>query len=367
MHSADLPASIYEPDELVFDSRERDQLIRDALSMAAQAPAFGALPAPRFQFGPSMTRYNRVEGFSTGLLVEQQLGGGYVASAVGRFGAADQVPTAELSLMRTNLNATVRLNGYSRLVSANDWGDPLSFGSSISAFLFGRDEGFYYRASGAELLWSTDRGPRLDWRAFGERQRAAPQRTTYSLGGTFIPNIEAASGASAGLAVRFHHTYGLDPRGFRAIADLRLEGAGGDSTYGRGALDLTIARALFAKFAAALTVAGGSSAGALPVQRRWFLGGTQTVRGQSPDTAQSGNAFWLGRMELARSMAGVRASLFGDAGWTGDRSRVHEPGRPMSGVGVGLSGLDGIIRLDVARGLYPRKQTRVNLYLDARF
>jgi hypothetical protein len=39
----------------------------------------------------------------------------------------------------------------------------------------------------------------------------------------------------------------------------------------------------------------------------------------------------------------------------------------MSGVGIGLSALDGLIRFDVARGLYPRKQTRLSLYLDARF
>jgi hypothetical protein len=28
---------------------------------------------------------------------------------------------------------------------------------------------------------------------------------------------------------------------------------------------------------------------------------------------------------------------------------------------------DGIVRFDVARGLYPRKQWRFDLYLDARF
>jgi hemolysin activation/secretion protein len=63
----------------------------------------------------------------------------------------------------------------------------------------------------------------------------------------------------------------------------------------------------------------------------------------------------------------VRTSLFGDIGWVGDRTKVSEVGRPLSGVGIGFSGLDGLVRLDVARGLYPRKETRVNLYLDARF
>jgi Omp85 superfamily domain len=336
--------------------------------MAAQAPlSLSALPLPRFQFGLSMTRYNRVEGFSTGLGVEQQLGGGYVTGLVGRLGTADRVPELELSIARTNLSKTIRLNAYKRLVSASDWGDPLSFGSSLSAFLFGRDDGFYYRASGAEVLWTSERGVRLDWRAFAERQTTAVQKTSYSLGASFVPNISAAQVTSAGAAVRFLHTHGLDPNGFRTFTDLRLEGAGGDSAYGRAALDVTFSRNLFGPLAAALTTAGGTTVGNVPMQRRWFLGGTETIRGQRPDTAQSGNAFWLARLELAGTQVGFRTALFGDIGWAGDRTKLSDVGRPMSGVGVGFSALDGLIRLDVARGLYPQKQTRVNLYLDARF
>jgi hypothetical protein len=368
MRSADLPPSIYDPGEEVFGSAEREQMVAVALSMAAQAPfLLGTLSAPRIQLGPSMTRYNRVEGFSTGVLLEQQLGGGYVATAIARMGTADRVPNVELALARTNATRTIRLNGYHRLVSVNDWGSPLSFGSSISAFLFGRDEGFYHRATGAELSWTTDRGRRLDWRLFAERQRSAEQRTDFSLGGTFVPNIAAATVTSVGVGVRSLYSLGLDPRAFRAYADLRLEAAGGDSTYGRGALDLTLSRPLLRGVDAAVTLAGGSSVGALPVQRRWFLGGTETVRGQSADTAQSGNAFWLTRLELARPLTAMRLSLFGDLGWTGDRTAIADVGRPLSGAGIGLSMLDGLIRLDVARGIHPRKQTRVTLYLDARF
>ena len=368
MHSADLPASIYDEGEDVFGSAEAERLAASALSMAAQASiSFGALPRPRFQLGPSMTRYNRVEGLSTGLLVEQELGGGLSTRAVGRFGFADRVPNFELSVARTNFSQTIRLNAYRRLVSANDWGNPLSFSSGLSAFFFGRDEGFYYRATGAEVLWTSERGVQIEWRAFAERQRSAIQQTDYSLGATFVPNIAATGGSFAGGGVRILHTAGLDPRGFRAFTDLRLEGAGGESSYGRAALDVTLSRGLFGRLDAALTLAGGSTVGDVPSQRRWFLGGAQTVRGQSPDTAQSGNTFWMGRAELARVHTGFRTSLFGDLGWAGDRARLSEIGRPLSGVGVGLSALDGLIRFDIARGLYPRKQTRLNLYLGATF
>ncbi|HEY9226099.1 MAG TPA: BamA/TamA family outer membrane protein [Gemmatimonadaceae bacterium] len=368
INSPDLPASLYAPREEMFGSTDAEKTLLKTLSMAAQPPfSLFALSPPRMQLGPSMTRYNRVEGFSTGLLLEQQLGGGFVATGIGRFGVADRMPSAELSIGRTNLSKTITLSAYRRLVSANDWGSPLSFGSGLSAFLFGRDEGFYYRATGSELLWSSDRGARLDWRLFAEQQTGATQRTSYSVAGNFRPNIEATSGVSTGAAVRYVRELGVATRGFRAFTDLRLEGAHGDSSYGRAALDVTLSRALIGRLDGALTLAGGTSVGHLPPQRRWFLGGTETIRGQSADTAQSGNAFWMGRAELARTSTGFRTSLFGDFGWVGDRTKISDIKRPMSGVGVGLSFLDGLIRFDVARGLYPREQTRVSLYLGARF
>ena len=107
--------------------------------------------------------------------------------------------------------------------------------------------------------------------------------------------------------------------------------------------------------------------GGVPSQRRWYLGGSQTVRGQSPDTAQSGNAFWLTRLEIGTNNPGVRPAVFGDLGWVGDRSQVRDIVRPMSGVGAGVSFLDGLFRFDVARGIYPRKQYRADLYLEAKF
>ena len=366
--SDSLSGAIFDANASQFNTTDRDALIAHALSLGAQAPfqLFGVVP-PRLDYGLSLSRYNRVEGFSTGLRVEQELGGGYLVSALGRYGFADHHLGAELSVARTNLRQTIALTGYDRLRSANDWGDPLSFHSSVPAFLFGRDDGFYFRTTGAELTWNTSRGPGVDWRLFVERQGTATQRTGFSVSGDFVPNIEANAGTSIGGGVRFSHVFGLDPRRLRAFAELRLEAAGGDSSYGRGAFDLTLSRPLVGAVVGALTVAAGSSAGELPTQRRWFLGGTQTIRGQSPDTAQSGNAFWLTRGEIGRDFRTHRVTLFSDLGWAGDRSALSAIGRPMSGVGLGLSAVDGAVRLDLSRGLYPRKQFRVDVSLGGRF
>ena len=115
-----------------------------------------------------------------------------------------------------------------------------------------------------------------------------------------------------------------------------------------------------------ITVAGGSSVGVLPTQRFWFLGGTQTIRGQRPGVA-AGDAFWMARAELAHGVGVVRPVVFGDIGWAGDRTQWRDIGQPASGVGVGTSIMDGLVRFDVARGIYPEKDWRVNAYLDARF
>jgi hemolysin activation/secretion protein len=167
--------------------------------------------------------------------------------------------------------------------------------------------------------------------------------------------------------MRWRHDTGLDPHRLRSATDLRLEGAAGDSTYGRAAMDVSLSTGLPLSLAAALTLSGGTSVGHLPPQRRWFLGGAYTVRGQSPDTVQSGNAYWLTRAEFGVDRSAYRYMLFGDLGWTGNRAAFRDVGRPMSGVGLGLSMMDGLIRIDMARGLYPRKQNRVSAYLNARF
>lgn len=373
-NSPDLPPSIYDPGEELFGTKELDAMKAEALSLSAQAPLqlrLAMMPPPTVSYGPSMMRYNRVEGLSLGASVEQELGGGYSALAVGRFGLADREPNAELTLTRTNLSESIHVSGYNRLVSASDWGRPLSFGSSFSAFLFGRDEGFYYRASGVELGGGQEAsfggGTRLEWRGFLERQRNAAVNTTFALDGADFPaNLVARRGTYAGFGTRISNSYGLDPNGLRVFSDVRLEVANGDSLYGRGAMDVTISRGL-GSVAGALTLSGGSSVGGVPSQRLWYLGGSQTIRGQSPDPAQSGNAFWMTRLELGGNDPGLRPTVFGDLGWVGDRNRIRDVGRPMSGVGTGVSFLDGLFRFDVARGLYPRKQFRVDLYLESKF
>ncbi len=370
MRSPELPPSIFDSNEELFTKQDMEQ-VQDMLGFNAQA-GFGPR-RPTFFYGPArnLLRYNRVEGLSAGLGMRQELGEGLALEARAQLGVADWAPNGELSLERSDGARTVRVGGYRRLVAANDWGTPLAFGASLNALLFGRDEGFYYRTLGAELVASGTRDARFEWRLFAERHDAAERETHFSLahalhGLEFADNISADEGALVGMGARLTRSLGLDPRGFRLFGDLRLEGASGDFTFLRGALDLTLSRAITDGLAGALTVSGGSSTGELPVQRMFFLGGTQTVRGQTPGT-NVGNAYWMARAELGTNFLAARPVVFYDVGWAGDRGDWRTPGRPMSGAGIGASFLDGLLRLDLARGIQPRERWTMNFYLDAAF
>lgn len=366
--SPEFKGSLLEAGESVFGTSDIDEL-KKALDFDLQA---GWMPQkPVTAWGLAHTRYNRVEGLSTGLQSSMILGRGYTVVAGARGSWADRQVNGDLSLERSNGRSTMRGTLFRRLAVASDFGAPLSFGAGLASLLYAGDEGFYYRAWGGELTGVTPRFGRTEWRVFAEQQWSAPMNTRFTLfrgaqDDRVLPNITADQAVQYGASVRMQKGWGLDPRGFRANADVRVEGAAGDFEYGRGLLDLTVSHGTPFGTQLAITSSAGGTAGTAPAQRAFQLGGLQTVRGLRPGT-MSGNAFWMGRGELALSQGAVKPVLFGDVGWAGDRKSFSSPGRPMSGVGVGASILDGMIRFDVARGLYPQQAFRIDLSVEARF
>jgi hypothetical protein len=78
----------------------------------------------------------------------------------------------------------------------------------------------------------------------------------------------------------------------------------------------------------------------------------------------TGTSLLRARGELARHFAFGAVALFADAGWAGDRAAV-EIGDGLASIGLGLSLVDGLIRLDGAWGLRgPGRDFRMELYLD---
>lgn len=366
-NSPDLPGSIYDANEQLWSTGDRDELIK-SLNFALQ-PGWGP-QMPTLEYGLALTRYNRVEGLSTGITATSALGKGYEASLGVRGSYADRQLNGEAAVWRSNGRRTLRGAVYRRLNTSDDWGNPLSFGASLAGLLYARDEGAYYRAWGGEVTSTPIAPGAIEWRFFGEQQWGDSLHSRWTLFGggndpRFIPNPMAIRTTHVGVGLRMRPQWGLNPEGFRTMLDIRAEAAGGDSTYGRGLADLTFTKPI-GLINTALTLSGGTSAGALPPQRNFYLGGLQSVRGQNALTA-SGNTFWLARGEIGTRNSGARTVVFGDIGWAGDRNDISKPGRPLSGVGFGWSFLDGLIRTDISRGLYPSKQWRFDIHLDAKF
>jgi hypothetical protein len=366
-NSPELPPSIYDSGEELFGAADREELMR-SLDFGLQ-PAWAPRP-PTVEYGLTYTRFNRIEGFATGVNVSSALGRGYTVGLLPRLSLADLQLNGDLTISRSNGRRILKGALYRRLDVSSDFGDPLSFGASIPNFFYARDEGFYHRSWGAEL--ATESNPRggLEWRAFAEQQWSATVENEWSLFGgahddRYLGNLTADAGWYYGTGVRWRGSRGLDPRGWRGSADIRLEGATGEKEYGRYFLETNLSRGI-GPVAASLTAAGGSSSGELPAQRQFFLGGLHSVRGQTAGTA-TGNAFWLGRLEIGTNVVAARPVIFGDVGWAGSRVNWREAGRPLAGVGAGASFLDGMFRFDVSRGVHPRWQTRVDFYLEARF
>ena len=357
-------------DEDLFDLRSAEQLA-SALGMGLQVP--WAPQRPTVRVGSDLMRYNRVEGFSAGVEVKQVLGAGYTLRGVGRIGHADRHGNGELALSRSTGARTVTASVYHRLSAMNpEWAGALTFASSLPAFLYGRDEGFYYRNYGVELAERREqRRGALEWRLFVERQWTAGDTgvtNTFSVARLFGERrfasfLQAEPGDYVGMNATWSRALVDRPKGVRLTQVMRVEAATGTFEYARGALESTISRPLFGRLTGALSGGIGSAMGRVPFQRSFAVGGLRTVRGQLPGT-QQGDAFWFSRAELGVGSGAFRPVAFFDVGWAGSRKTFGQV-QPQRGAGLGFGLLDGLMRLDIARGLYPNKGWRVDLYLDA--
>ena len=361
------PAAV--SDEALFDLKARDQLL-SALDMSLQP---GWMPQrPTVRVGSDLLRFNRVEGVSAGVHVSQVLGAGYTLNAVGRIGHADLHANGELSLVRSNGARSVTTTVYHRLAATNpEWGGGLSLGPSLPAFIYGRDEGFYYRTTGAELSERRERRRgALEYKLFIERQWTAGDTdvvNTFSLARLiadrrFRRNIESEDLSVTGVSGMYSRLLLDRPQGLRVTTVLNGEAGTGTFQYARASVEGTITRPV-SRFSTALTGAIGSSVGDVPRQRGWFVGGVRTVRGQIAGT-QDGDAFWLARGEVGTKQGVFRPVGFFDVGWAGSRNAFGKV-QPQRGAGVGIGVLDGLIRVDFSRGLYPLKRWRTDFYVSA--
>ena len=332
----------------------------------------------RASWGPEigdLFRYNRVEGPSVGARVEwtRATGGGPVGLVgSGWVGIGTWVPDVRLGLSWELARHRLSASGYHRVEEVDPRARNLSVGNSLNALFFGRDDGDYFRSSGARLRWEPTR-VRRPWYHLtlsAEEHSALPNKVDFSmvglLGGDdtpFRPALEADAGTEFAAVVGIEPWWGVDARGAQGGLEILLQGAGGDFTWFRVRTVGRAAVPLFGGVRAGLELGVGRIWGEAPLQRNWFLGGTRTLRGY-PGAAAVGTSYARGRVELARELSAARLTVFSDWGWAGEQSEFDFDNGLVS-AGVGLSVLDGLMRFDLARALKAPTGWRVELYLDS--
>ena len=362
------------------------ELERFAEKLADLPAASVAQAALGFHWGwarPDLIRYNRVEGPAFGGRLEWAVGQRFSLGTSGFFGLADLRPKVRLDLQRSTMMRRLSLGAFHELRPTDPGGRYLDFGNSLNAFLFGRDNGEYYRATGADFTWRPPDGAResFTFRAYAERQNAVGNEIDFALfrafdgEGTFRPNIKADHVDEAGAELRLSPWWGSDPGSVQLGVELhgrwatwRVPGEDPRTDYQQASATLRsiipVAGDGWRRWNLGFEAAAGTTWGDAPLQRSRFLGGGSSLRGYSASVI-SGLSFARGRVEVSRLFEAGSAILFGDAGWAGERN-AFDSDDILYGVGLGGSLLDGLIRLDFSHGLKgPHKGFRVDLYLDA--
>lgn len=373
--SPTLPGTLFSPSDSIMPRSAWGDV--DANVGLGQQPGVASRRGTvEFSLADGALRYNRVEGVSAGLAYVQPIGAGWTSRQALRYGIGEGRWQSSTTWSKTSGRRSLSARVHAGTAAVSDYGQPFTVGASSAALWRGHDDGVYVRASGLDVTWQTEPRGATRARAFIERQATMPVVTQWTLDGGSVdsrmgPNVVARNGTWSGVAFEDRRTFGLDPAAWRAFTEARLEVASGASTYGRWLGEGTVVTPTWGRVNASTTWAYGGTVGAPPPQRHFFLGGVQTVRGHfvSPGVAgYSGAAFWFGRHELTYGRPAGRVALFYDVGWAGS-GLTPVGGREalLRGGGVGLTLLDGLIRVDWARGEAPRQQTRLDVTMDVRF
>ncbi|WP_419162219.1 hypothetical protein [Candidatus Palauibacter sp.] len=377
LEAPELPDPLFSASVDAFEEWELDEL-KDRLS-SLRIPASGAL-RPRLDLAPGLRRlrYNRVEGLSLSARLTWPTGAASEFAVTPRVGIPEWEPGVEVGWSRQTAKGSFGVTAYRRLTDLGDWGRPLSFGNSVNSLLLGYDEGLYFRETGFELSASRQGArTRLEAALFAERHQNAPKQSDASLpnlfgDATFPDNLVAARGDIVGVSGRFRAFSSVDPGVPVLSGALWGEVAAGDfDYYGRAAISaaLQIPAGLWG---VALEGGTGRVFGEPPPQRHFHLGGTHTLRAFDPGAA-AGETFWFGRVELGRGFrlgpaydlggSTLRVSTFWDAAWAGPRDAFGTEGW-RSSVGVGLSIMEGLFRIDIGRAVRGGDLWRLLVYAD---
>jgi hypothetical protein len=361
--SAELPPPIWS-NAPGFVSKEQLERVHDRL-----AKIIGETDSQTAASIDWLARYNRVEALSVGAHAATGTPLGLIDATL-RAGIGDLQPNAALSLSRESMQRTLQLRAYHELTATDESRNALGLGNSIAALMIGRDDGEYYRVSGAAFAWMPPPDRRRSWEleTYAEVQTDVARNTHISLpriwsDSVFRTNIRADDATQYGALVRFQPWWGSDPLRRQGGLEVMMQAEDGDYRHARARITLRGAAPVRRGVRIGMEAGAGMSFGDVPVQRLFYLGGATTLRGYETSSI-AGTSMARARAELARSWSFANVGVFSDWGWAGHRTDF-DPARQRISVGVGASALDGLVRIDLARALRTPRGWRLDLRLDA--
>jgi hypothetical protein len=355
-----------------------EELSRLEAQIRNLAPA-AALSPPQIRWGISegLTRFNRIEGLSTGVRATLDLPRDRGLGVTLRAGHADRTVRGELDAQWGASGRRGNLSLYRRLDPSSEWGSGHGLGSSLATALLRDRWTPFHAAQGAEVQMERS-GLRAHstLRLFRERQDPVLHGTDLHLWPwgarpEALPNRTADSGTWWGGNLFFQASPRSRVAGLDLAARGRLEAADGASRYARGWASSSLRIALPGPLQIALEAGGGSIAGEAPAQRHFLPGDVEIFRG-----VRSGERV-AERFSFRRAEIGAARAPFGLVAFV-DELHLKDRGSPswsprQHAAGLGFSFGDGLFRADVARPVGSGTPARWHqgwrafLYLDGLF
>ncbi len=300
-----------------------------------------------------IVRYNRVQGFATGLAYQVQLPNDRFTSLLGeiRYGFSDERLTGALTVTREAPGARWKLRGYREMSSVEPFSRAHNLGNSLSGIFAAHDDADYMLAQGGSISREASLGLGLELTTTARVEveesvdREAKSGVNDFLGGSgiFPENPAVKDGTFGGLSGVLEG-FGFRTR-WRLGADL-LGGAGEVSGRFYGVVRQTLGGGARNP---SLALKGGIATSTDLPQHQFRLGGVPTVHGFDYGT-RVGQAFWAAQINLPLTKGLIRPVLFADAGQAGKPDDIFSSS-VMAGAGAGLSFFGGVFRVDLSHGI----------------
>ncbi len=318
------------------DDRGPDEATLDAIALDLAAIGTGEggdsveLPSPWILYPPGKTlrllRFNPVEHLALGTRLRRDFawGSGEFTTRIGT--ARLQVPDIDLTIRSDHPRLRILFSAY-RALRATVPGERTS--GSLAAYASGDAEDFHW-SHGASVRFLPPSGER-DWlslRLFAEQDAdigADGRRNRAGALAVWKPwwgGIEAGSLGGGGRAT--------------------VRGSAGDNSYVRASVQGALVLPLPANMSFGIRAGAARVWGDPSPQDLWRIGGTGTwLRGHSDPVRAS--RIHMARVDLQRPIRFFRLSVFGDWASAG--------GEDFYAVGTGMGFMEGMMRVDLARGL----------------